>query len=107
MVIAIIGVSIALLLPAVQQAREAARRMERTNKIKQLVLASHNVHDTYGIFPPAEGKSGSHDARVERQGPFKDLAGSFFFHLLPYIEQNALYDGAVAAAGNMNSTFNS
>jgi len=106
-VIAIIGVLVALLLPAVQAAREAARRSQCVNNIKQLGLAAHNAHDTYKVFPPASASGGAHNSRVARKGPYQNLAGSFFFHILPYIEQSSLYDGAIAAGGNMDNTVNS
>ncbi|MFN3153085.1 DUF1559 domain-containing protein [Bremerella sp.] len=84
-VIAIIGVLIALLLPAVQQAREAARRIQCTNHQKQLGLALHNYHDTYGKLPyNAVPQSGSVGDR--QRGP------SWLVRLLPFMEQNAAYD---------------
>ncbi|MGL4593312.1 MAG: DUF1559 domain-containing protein [Thermoguttaceae bacterium] len=89
-VIAIIGVLIALLLPAVQAAREAARRMQCTNHLKQLGVALHNYHDTVGSFPPCRtGTSRTGDTRG--WGIF-----SFYVAMLPYFEQGAIYDLVVA-----------
>lgn len=85
-VIAIIGTLIALLLPAVQMARESARRLACTNKLRQISLAGHQHHDTYGKFPP-----GRVDAPFTvPQGEIIDGGHSFFPFLLPYLEQEAL-----------------
>ncbi|MFI4876264.1 MAG: DUF1559 domain-containing protein, partial [Blastopirellula sp. JB062] len=83
-VIAIIGVLIALLLPAVQQAREAARRMSCTNNMKQLGLAIHNYHDVHLQFPPGGNSS------VNWTGRDNELSLHSF--LLPFIEQTAVQD---------------
>jgi len=86
-VIAIIGILIALLLPAVQAAREAARRMQCTNNLKQLMLACHNKHDATGHFPAAS----------RQQSLNNRLYDGYLEPLLPYVEQTALYDRVVAA----------
>lgn len=88
-VIAIIGVLIALLLPAVQQAREAARRMQCSNNLKQLGLALHNYHDTYGSFVPRA--TGTTSGSTQNNGRLNGL-----IPLLPFVEQSAMFDRIAA-----------
>lgn len=78
-VIAIIGVLVALLLPAVQAAREAARRNSCVNNLKQIGLAVQTYHDARGVFP---------EGRLDR----RQEGASWAFRLLPYLEQNNIYD---------------
>jgi prepilin-type N-terminal cleavage/methylation domain-containing protein len=90
-VIAIIAVLVALLLPAVQQAREAARRLQCKNNLKQLGLALHNYHDVHRVLPYREGGPGYH---VNYQGPgrFPYMRWSGIVGLLPFLEQLPLHD---------------
>lgn len=97
-VIAIIGVLIALLLPAVQAAREAARRMQCSNKLKQLALACHNYHDTQLAFVSATGQFIGPST-----SPVKTERWSGFVFLLPYLEQIPLYDRFCTENSNSNS----
>ncbi len=84
-VIAIIGILIALLLPAVQSAREAARRMQCANNLKQLALALHNYHGSHSTFPPGFMVRGC----LGNTTPGGWAWGVF---LMPYIEQSSLRD---------------
>ncbi len=79
-VLAIIGVLVGLLLPVRRTAREAARRMQCANNLKQLALAMQLYHDHYKSFPPAY----TTDGRGKRLHSWRTL-------LLPYLEENALY----------------
>ena len=88
-VIAIIGILVALLLPAVQAAREAARRTQCINNLKQLGLALHSYNDTLGSFPPTTIR--------HKADPYCDACGygamyTFRSMILPYMEQKNLFD---------------
>ena len=92
-VIAIIGILVALLLPAIQAAREAARRTQCINNLKQLGVAMHNYHDTYGVFPFGV-------LAVNRNGATQNGGSRWGWgaYMLPYIEQEALY-GEIRISG--------
>ena len=89
-VIAIIGILVALLLPAVQAAREAARKMSCGNNLKQLGIAMHNYHETYKRLPP-DGMF--HWTRQSRNGHtwYNTSRGSQLVKLLPFMEQDPIY----------------
>ncbi len=96
-VIAIIAILIGLLLPAVQKVREAASQIRCTNNLKQITLAAHAAHSTHGSFPGGMGWY-----------PGPGAYGPLLFHLLPFLEQDALYRNSAYAGfyfvGN-NQTF--
>ncbi len=97
-VIAIIAVLIGLLLPAIQKVREAANKAKCANNLKQMGLAMHSFENQYGQFPPGLGATGDrmrpgmlnyHKWTEPRNLRFC----SWHTHLLPFLEQQALYDG--------------
>lgn len=85
-VIAIIGILVGLLLPAVQAAREAARRMQCSNNLKQLALAAHNYESSNRRFPSMECGTGT----AAGGGQFYSMSG--WYAMLPYVEQVSLYN---------------
>jgi prepilin-type N-terminal cleavage/methylation domain-containing protein len=87
-VIAIIGILVALLLPAIQAAREAARRTQCNNNLKQIALSFHNYHDNIGRFPFPT----NNNINAPEPGMSGNRRVSFFHLIMPYIEQQAYYD---------------
>ena len=91
--IAIIGILIAILFPAVQQAREAARRMQCQNNLKQISLATHLYNDTYRALPLGGYGGGLYNASMENlPNAINRRQVSWGTALLSYVEQSALYD---------------
>jgi len=82
-VIAIIAVLISLLLPAVQSAREAARRAQCVNNLKQIGLGMHNYHSSFGSFPPGQKSC---------------CWGTWILFMLPYVEQTQLWNACISMA---------
>ncbi|MEX2170627.1 MAG: DUF1559 domain-containing protein [Pirellulales bacterium] len=94
-VIAIIGILIAILLPAVQAAREAARRMSCGNNLKQIGLAAHSFHSTHQTLPPPKVLSrggGLVSMGSENDGDQFSQLGSTLVLLLPFLEEGAIYE---------------
>ena len=89
-VIAIIAVLVSLLLPAVQQAREAARRTQCQNHLKQIGLALHNYHDTFKTFPPGWTSNWANYSIKSITGPADHSTWSWHIMILPQLEQSAL-----------------
>ncbi len=94
-VIAIIGVLVALLLPAVQAAREAARRTQCSNNLKQIALALHNYHDTVNVFPPQA---------LPTHGSPNGWGWSVM--VFPFLEQKTLYDALQPTGGTVGTSPN-
>ncbi len=105
-VIAIIGILVALLLPAIQAAREAARRTQCTNNLKQLGIAFHNYHDTYKVLPSGsisvfirDGQWAGGLTAAPASGNDATLWSAF---ILPFAEQSVLYDQIVGMGWFVN-----
>lgn len=91
-VIAIIGILVALLLPAIQAAREAARRTQCTNKLKQLGVALYNYLDTHKVFPPSE--IANRDCAAIPYAGYTSMNLNALVLMLPFLEHQALFDQA-------------
>lgn len=108
--IAIIGILIAMLLPAIQQAREAARRTQCINNIKQLSIAAHSYTSAHKKLPPSGVVAEATQTYNGRQYPIFDQRSGKMFSwavlLLPYLEESALYDQFDQTKTVLNQTAN-
>src|SRR5262249_31003240 len=103
-VIAIIAILIGLLLPAVQKVRAAAARISCTNNLKQLGTAVHNYQATYSKIPQCEGLApgmGNNPYTGQPDRNPSGTAGTTFFYLLPFVEQDPLYRQAAGDSLNL------
>ncbi|MGZ0171140.1 MAG: DUF1559 family PulG-like putative transporter [Planctomycetales bacterium] len=91
-VIAIIAILVALLLPAVQQGREAARRAQCKSHLKQVGIALANHHDIHQIFPPGHGNSGGIQAGASPEDEGTSAHWGWGARLLPQLDQASLFD---------------
>jgi len=117
-VIAIIGILIGMLLPAVQQVREVARRVQCANNLRQCMLGCLNYESSHMNFPPAQNESISASTPIDQQGtrtgrPVKPRPGSsnnarrfaWGFFLLPFIEQNNLHSQFAVETNNWDDNW--
>ncbi len=103
-VIAIIGILVALLLPAIQAARESARRTQCVNNMRQFGIALHNIHDTNRALPPLVAPGETFPYMSLKSGPYaKGVGYTIFNWLLPYLEEGNVFR---AAESNVNTYVN-
>jgi prepilin-type N-terminal cleavage/methylation domain-containing protein len=94
--LAILSILLALLLPAVQTAREAARRVQCHNNLKQLGIAVHHFHEVHRIFPPYFGAFPEKGTSA--------VEGGWFVHLLPFLEQQTITEAIIGNGGGLGQT---
>jgi prepilin-type N-terminal cleavage/methylation domain-containing protein/prepilin-type processing-associated H-X9-DG protein len=103
-VISIIAVLIALLLPAVQAARESARRTQCVNNLKQIGLATLNFESTYSQLPPDAKKLAQPDLNPDAQAGIPIDCASYLTQLLPFLEQNNIYNNINISLSTFNTS---